>query len=186
MRPSILPSLLAAVGRNQARGIGHVALFELGPQFDSGVQLAQTSVAAGIRAGVPPRHWLKNAITPDAFAAKADVIAALEAAWGEVTAPVQAAAPSWYHPGRSGTIALGPKALAHFGELHPRIVSAFDLKGPVAGFEIFLDAIPEPKQRPTKARGKLESIRSDVGRTRLRLIVDATVGAGPGQSRQGS
>jgi phenylalanyl-tRNA synthetase beta chain len=70
--------------------------------------------------------------------------------------PVQASAPSWYHPGRSGTLSLGPKILGHFGELHPRIAAAFDLKGPTAGFEIFLDAIPEPKPRPTKARAALE------------------------------
>jgi len=177
MRPSILPSLLAAAARNQARGVGYVALFELGPQFDSGVPRAQTSGAAGIRAGAPPRHWLKSAIAPDAFAAKTDTIAALEAAWGEVAAPVQATAPAWYHPGRSGTIALGPKALAYFGELHPRIISAFDLKGPVAGFEIFLDAIPEPKQRPTKARAKLEASDLMPVERDFAFIVDAPVSA---------
>ena len=82
----------------------------------------------------------------------------------EVGAPVQAAAPSWYHPGRSGTIALGPKPLAYFGELHPRVIAAFDLKGPVAGFEIFLDAIPEAKSKGGKAAGKARSLRSDAGR----------------------
>ena len=60
---------------------------------------------------------------------------------------MQAKAPAWYHPGRSGAIALGPKAIAYFGELHPRIIAAFDLKGPVAGFEIFLDAIPDAKSK---------------------------------------
>ena len=158
MRPSLLPSLLAAAARNQARGLAHAMLFEIGAQFASGVPEAQADIAAGIRAGEPPRHWMKSVGTPDVFAAKADCLAALEAAWGgPVTAPVQAGAASWYHPGRSGTIALGPKLLAYFGELHPRIVAAFDLKGPVSGFEIFLDAIPEPKTRPTKARPKLET-----------------------------
>jgi phenylalanyl-tRNA synthetase beta chain len=70
---------------------------------------------------------------------------------------VQPGAPSWYHPGRAGTFALGPKIIGSFGELHPRIIAAFDLKGPVSGFEIFLDAIPEGKARPTKAKGKLEA-----------------------------
>jgi phenylalanyl-tRNA synthetase beta chain len=157
MRPSVLPGLLAAAARNQARGIGHAVMFEVGPQFAAGAPGAQSEVAAGIRAGEPPRHWTKSAIRPDWTAAKADAIAALESAWGEVTAPVQMPGPSWYHPGRSGTIALGPKPLAHFGELHPAVIGAFDLKGPVAAFEIFLDAIPEAKPRNSKARSKLEA-----------------------------
>ena len=162
MRPSLLPSLLAAVQRNQARGFAQAALFEIGAQFESGMPGAQTNVAAGIRAGEPPRHWTKAGqgigLGSDVFGAKSDALAALEAAWGQaVTAPVQAGAAPWYHPGRSGTIALGVKPLAFFGELHPRILAAFDLKGPVAGFEIFLDAIPEPKARATKARPKLDA-----------------------------
>ena len=156
MRPSVLPALLASAARNQARGIGHAMMFEIGPQFSSGVPGAQTDVAAGIRVGEPPRHWTKSAIRPDWTAVKADAIAALEAAWGEVGAPTQMNAPSWYHPGRSGTIALGAKPLLHFGELHPRIIAALDLKGPVAGFEIFLDAIPEAKAKSGKARAKLD------------------------------
>jgi phenylalanyl-tRNA synthetase beta chain len=131
-------------------------MFEIGPQFLSGVPGAQADVAAGIRVGEPKRHWTKSAIHPDWTTVKADAIAALEAAWGEVGAPTQANAPSWYHPGRSGTIALGPKPLVHFGELHPRVIQAFDLKGPAAGFEIFLDAIPEAKAKASKARAKLD------------------------------
>ena len=178
MRPSLLPSLLAAAARNQARGFGHAMLFEVGAQFESGVPEAQTNVAAGLRAGEPPRHWLKTAARPETFAAKADALAALEAAWGGlIAAPVQAGAAPWYHPGRSGTIALGPKVLAYFGELHPRIAAAFDLKGPLAGFEIFLDAIPEPKLRPTKARPKLEPSDLMAVERDFAFIVDASVTA---------
>jgi phenylalanyl-tRNA synthetase beta chain len=158
MRPSLLPSLLAAAQRNQARGFAQAMLFEIGAQFESGMPEAQTAIAAGIRAGEPLRHWTNAGTRADVFGAKADALAALEGAWGQmVTAPVQAGAAPWYHPGRSGTIALGPKPLAFFGELHPRILAAFDLKGPVSGFEIFLDAIPEPKPRATKARAKLDA-----------------------------
>jgi phenylalanyl-tRNA synthetase beta chain len=158
MRPSLLPSLLGAVSRNQARGFAQAMLFEIGAQFESGMPEAQTNIAAGIRAGEPQRHWTKRGSFADVFGAKSDALAALEAAWGQaVTAPVQAGAAPWYHPGRSGTIALGTKPLAFFGELHPRILAAFDLKGPVSGFEIFLDAIPEPKPRATKARAKLDA-----------------------------
>jgi phenylalanyl-tRNA synthetase beta chain len=177
MRPSVLPGLLAAAARNQARGVGHATMFEIGPQFLAGTPGAQSDVAAGIRAGEPPRHWTKSAIRPDWTAVKADAIAALEAAWGEVTAPVQAPAPHWYHPGRSGTIALGPKALAHFGELHPAVIAAFDLKGPVAGFEIFLDAIPEAKSRSGKARSKLEASDLMPVERDFAFVVDTKVAA---------
>ncbi len=179
MRPSLIPSLLAASSRNQARGFLHTALFEIGAQFESGMPGAQTTIAAGVRVGDTPRHWLKDASAPGMFAAKADALAALEAAWGQpVTAPTNAGAPSWYHPGRSGTIALGAKPLAFFGELHPRIIAAFDLKGPVAAFEIFLDAIPEAKARPTKARPKLEASDLMAVERDFAFIVDANVAAG--------
>src|SRR5262249_33647507 len=115
LRPSLLPSLLGAVQRNQARGFPSLNLFEIGAQFSSGTPGDQTSVAAGVRAGPPPRNWRKNMPAPDAFAAKADMLAALEAAWGQsVSIPAQRGAPSWYHPGRSGVIAMGPKMLACF------------------------------------------------------------------------
>jgi phenylalanyl-tRNA synthetase beta chain len=152
LRPSLLPSLLAAAQRNAARGFSDVMLCEIGAQFQSGMPEAQSNVAAGIRCGQGARSWTKTNHPADAFDAKADMLAVLETAMGgAMTAPVKAGAAAWYHPGRSGTLALGPKVLAQFGELHPRILAAFDLKGPVSAFEVFLDAIPEPKSK-SKAR----------------------------------
>jgi phenylalanyl-tRNA synthetase beta chain len=152
LRPSILPSLLAAAQRNQARGFNDLMLFEIGAQFESGMPGAQQTVAAGVRIGEPQRSWTKGAHAPDAFDTKADILAAIETAMaGPMTAPVKSGAAAWYHPGRSGTLALGPKVLAYFGELHPKVIAAFDLKGPASAFEVFLDAIPEPKSK-AKAR----------------------------------
>jgi phenylalanyl-tRNA synthetase beta chain len=152
LRPSLLPSLLAAAQRNQARGFNDLMLFEIGAQFESGMPGAQQTVAVGIRIGEPDRSWTKSAHAPDAFDAKADMLAAIETAMGgPMTAPVKVGAAPWYHPGRSGTLALGPKVLAYFGELHPKILSTFDIKGAAAAFEVFLDAIPEPKGK-SKAR----------------------------------
>jgi phenylalanyl-tRNA synthetase beta chain len=104
-----------------------------------------------------PRNWAGPPRTVDAFDAKADALAVLSA----VGAPIdnlsaQGGAPDWYHPGRSGALRLGDRVMAHFGELHPEIVAAADLKGPVAAFEVFLDAPPLPKARPTKARPPLK------------------------------
>jgi phenylalanyl-tRNA synthetase beta chain len=148
LRPSLLPSLLAAAVRNQARGFNDLMLFEIGAAFQSGMPGEQQTVAAGIRVGQGVRSWTKASHPADAFDAKADMLAVLEAAMGApMTAPLKSGAPSWYHPGRAGTLALGPKLLATFGELHPSVLAKFGLKGPASAFEIFLDAIPEAKSK---------------------------------------
>src|SRR5205814_4636114 len=82
-----------------------------------------------------------------------------------------------YHPGRSGTIAAGPQPLAYFGELHPRIAAAFELKGPVSAFEIFLDAVPAPKARPSKSRPKLDAPGLMPVERDFAFVVDAGVTA---------
>ncbi|MGH6889969.1 MAG: phenylalanine--tRNA ligase subunit beta [Rhizomicrobium sp.] len=152
LRPSVLPSLLAAAGRNLARGSSTLQLFEIGAKFDSGMPGAQATVAAGVRVGAALRSWTKDTHAPDSFDVKADMLAVLDAAMGSpMTAPVKSGAPAWYHPGRSGTLALGNKVLAHFGELHPGVLEALDIKGPASAFEVFLDAVPEPK---TKGRAR--------------------------------
>ncbi len=177
LRPSLVPSLLAAAARNQARGVSHLSLFEIGAQFSSGKPGDQASIVAGLRAGAPPRHWIEGARI-DAFSAKADMLGALEAAWGQaVNVPASAAAPSWYHPGRSGALKLGPKALAYFGELHPRVLAAFDIKGPAAAFEIFLEAIPEPKTRAGKTRGALEASDFPAVERDFAFVIDSSVTA---------
>ena len=157
MRPSILPNLLDAATRNEARGLSNPALFEVGPQYRDATPQGQRTVAAGLRHhAAVPRHWQGPPRTVDGFDAKADAMAVLAA----IGAPVenmsaQAGAPDWYHPGRSGVIRLGDRVMAQFGELHPEIVAAADLKGPVAAFEVFLDAPPPPKAKATKARPRL-------------------------------
>ena len=121
------------------------------------------------------RSWTKASHAADIFDVKADMLAALEAALGaSMTAPVKAGAAAWYHPGRSGTLALGPKILAHFGELHPKILAAFDLKVPVAAFEIVLDNVPEPKN---KARSVFSTSPYQAVERDFAFVVDAAVTA---------
>ncbi len=106
----------------------------------------------------------------DAFDAKADALAVLEAAGAAVASlQIVAGGPSWYHPGRSGTIQMGPQnKLATFGEIHPRVLAAMDVKGPIVAFEVVLNAIPVPKAK-SATRPALNA--SDLLRrvTRLRL-----------------
>ena len=177
LRPSVLPSLLAAASRNQARGFNDQMLFEIGAQFENGAAGGQTAMAVGIRVGAGARDWMKSLHGADAFDAKADMLAVLDIAMGApMNAPVKAGAPGWYHPGRSGTLALGPKALATFGEIHPKILAAFDLKGPVVAFEVNLDAIPESKAkgkaRPLFAPSPYQPVERDFA-----FVVDAGVAA---------
>ena len=150
MRPSLLPNLIAAAGRNMARGFADLALSETGHAYAGDRPQDETLRASGIRRGqAVVRNWQGGARAVDAFDAKADALAVLEAAGAPVaTVQIVAGAPSWYHPGRSGTIQMGPQnKLAYFGEIHPRVLAAMDVKGPVVGFEIVLNAIPASKSK---------------------------------------
>lgn len=154
MRPSVLPNLIQAAGRNADRGYADVRLFEVGAAFRNPAPDGQDTVAAGIRAGAAvPRHWAEKARGVDVFDAKADALAVLEA----VGAPagnlqVTTDAPGWYHPGRSGVLRLGPTVMARFGEIHPSVLEALGVKGPVVGFEVMLDAVPLPKKKGGTAK----------------------------------
>jgi phenylalanyl-tRNA synthetase beta chain len=158
MRPSVLPNLIRASGRNAARGLPDAALFEIGPIYRDATETGQAMVASGTRAGQSgPRHWSQPPRPVDAFDAKADAAAALEAAGAPVAnLVVSTDAPGWYHPGRSGCLRLGPTVLAQFGELHPAVLSALGVDGPVVGFEVFLDAVPQPKKKAGTAKPLLK------------------------------
>jgi phenylalanyl-tRNA synthetase beta chain len=147
MRPTPLANLAVAAARNADRGFGDLALFEVGPQYLDDTPAGQATVAAGLRRGErQPRHWAGGGGPVDAFDAKGDaeaVLAACEAPADKLQ--VGRDAPAWYHPGRSGVLRLGPKVLAQFGELHPHVLRALDLKAPAVAFEVFLDAIPLPR-----------------------------------------
>jgi phenylalanyl-tRNA synthetase beta chain len=178
MRPSILPNLVAAAQRNADRGLADAALFEVGPVYSGAQPGEQATVAAGVRMGhARPRHWDAPARKADAFDAKADALAALEAAGAPGNLQVAAEAPSWYHPGRSGAIKLGAVALAWFGELHPRALAALDADGPVAAFEVMLDRLPPPRVKPGKARPLLKPSPFQPVERDFAFVVDAAVPA---------
>jgi len=152
MRPSLLPGLVSAARHNADRGSPDVALFELGPLYRDDTPEGQALVAAGLRAGRTGRkYWRRAPREIDLYDVKTDALAAL-AAMGAPVENVQAAAdpPAWYHPGRAGTLRLGPKVLGAFGELHPAVIAALDARPPIAGFEIFLDVVPEPRAARAK------------------------------------
>jgi phenylalanyl-tRNA synthetase beta chain len=184
MRPSLLPGLIAAAQANGDRGFPDTALFEVGQIFRGDRPEDQFVAAAGVRHGFASakgvgRHW-SGSSPADAFDAKADALAVLAAAG----APTQAlqivpGGPGWLHPGRSGTIQIGPQnILGYFGELHPRTLETLRADGPLMAFEVILDRIPAAKQRPTRAKPALElSAFQPVSRD-FAFIVDRAVKAG--------
>lgn len=184
MRPSLLAGLIAAAGRNMARGMPDVAMFEVGQQFESDEPSGQVLAASGIRRGTARplgsgRHWQGKAGPVEAMDAKEDAVALLTALGAPVQSfQISADAPSWYHPGRSGAIRLGPKnVIGYFGELHPRVLDAMDVAGPVAAFEIFPDAIPEPKRKATRAKPPLALSDLQPLRRDFAFVVDEKVSA---------
>lgn len=179
MRPSILPNLAMACRRNADRGFADMALFETGPQYSGDSAADQHRVVAGMRSG---QAMSRNMYTParpvDAFDAKADALAALAAAGAPVASlQVIPDAPAWYHPGRSGTLALGPNLLGCFGELHPAVLAALDIDLPLAAFELFIDAIPVPKEKAGRTRPALTISDFPAVERDFAFVVDADVSA---------
>ena len=184
MRPSLLPGLVAAAQRNADRGFADVALFEVSGTYENDTPEGQRRVAAGVRRGTARmegqgRHWAGNAASVGVFDAKADALAALEACGAPVDKlQVETGGPDWYHPGRSGTIKLGPKVvLGTFGEFHPKVLEALDVSGPLCGFEIYVDAVPEPKAKPTRTKPRLDLSPFQAVRRDFAFVVDRAVEA---------
>ena len=180
MRPSILPNLIAACGRNADRGFADAALFEVGPQYAGDGVEDQSTVAAGVRAGdAVTRNWAAPTRAPDVFDAKADALAVLEALDVPTeSVHVTADAPAWYHPGRSGSVRLGPKTvLARFGEIHPAVLRRMGVKGPAAGFEVLLSNLPRLKAKKSATRPHLELSPYQAVERDFAFVVDAGVPA---------
>jgi phenylalanyl-tRNA synthetase beta chain len=183
MRPRLLPGLVTAAQRNRDRGFADGALFEIGQAYRGPLPKDQFVVAAGVRFGHSAlvgsgRDWSGEAPTADAFAAKADAVAAL-AGLGidQSNLSVTREAPSWFHPGRSGALELGPKVtVGVFGELHPDVLATLGVDAPIAAFELYLDAIPAAKRKsltkPALEASDLQAVSRDFA-----FLLDADVAA---------
>jgi phenylalanyl-tRNA synthetase beta chain len=184
MRPSLLPGLIAAAERNAARGFADLALFEVGQVYRGDRPEDQVTAATGIRRGTAGvggsgRHWSGKATPVSVFDVKADALALLDAL-GLAPEKVQvgAGAPAWFHPGRSGVIRLGPRnMIGAFGELHPAVLAELDAAGPLAAFELILEAVPAPKVRPTKTKPPLGPSDLQPVRRDFAFVLDRAVEA---------
>ena len=177
MRPSLLPGLLQAAARNQARGIMDMALFEVGPIWLGGEPEDQETLACGILVGqTGPKDVHSPRRTVDVYDAKADVEAVLHALGAPTKVQFQRGLPDWWHPGRSARMALGKTSLASFGEIHPTVLAALGVKGPVMAFAIHTKNIPIPKTksatRPALSISDLQAVERDFA-----FVVDQSVEA---------
>jgi phenylalanyl-tRNA synthetase beta chain len=178
MRPDLLAGLLQAAARNQARGFADMALFEVGPVFHGGEPEEQSLQVAGVlvgRTGPKDVHGASRSV--DVYDAKADVEAILSALGAPAKVQILRDGDTWWHPGRHGRICLGPKkVLVTFGEVHPKVLTQLDVKGPVVAFSIHLQEIPMPRKssatRPALELNDLQAVDRDFA-----FVVDANVDA---------
>jgi phenylalanyl-tRNA synthetase beta chain len=174
MRPDLLPGLLRAAARNQARGIMDLALFEVGHAFHGGEPGEQHMQVAGLligRTGPRDAHGSTRAV--DLFDAKADAEAVLGAIGAPAKVQILRDGPGWFHPGRHGRICLGPKkVLGIFGEVHPRVLGALDVKGPAVAFTLYPEEVPVPRKAGA-TRGALEISDLQAVERDFAFVVDA-------------
>jgi phenylalanyl-tRNA synthetase beta chain len=178
MRPALLPGLLQAAVRNQARGYMDLSLFELGRAYHGGEPGEEHTLISGILVGrTGPKDVNGEARAVDVFDVKADAEAVLASIGAPAKTQILRGASDWWHPGRHGMICLGPKkVLGVYGEIHPKIVSALDLKGPVMGFTISPDEVPEKRQKSAARSAMVVSDLQSVDRD-FAFVVDADVEA---------
>jgi phenylalanyl-tRNA synthetase beta chain len=179
MRPALLPGLLQAAARNQARGMMDLALFEVGHAFHGGEPTEQHLQAVGVLIGHSgPRdpHGARRPV--DVFDVKADAEAVLSAMGAPAKSQILRGAREWWHPGRHGMICLGPKkVLGIFGELHPRVLDAMEVKGPAMAFTLFPAEIPVRKDT-SASRGAVTMPEYQAVDRDFAFVVDAGVEAG--------
>ncbi|OYX43043.1 MAG: phenylalanine--tRNA ligase subunit beta [Rhodobacterales bacterium 32-67-9] len=178
MRPSLLPGLLKAAARNQARGFMDLAFFEVGPVFSGGEPGEQEILATGLLVGnSAARDPYGSRRAVDLYDAKADAEAVLAALGAPSKLMFQRNAKDWWHPGRSARLSLGPKLiLGSFGELHPKVLMATGVKGPAVAFAIHIGAIPFAKARTT-TRPALDSSDLQAVERDFAFVVDHAVEA---------
>ena len=178
MRPALLPGLLQAAARNQARGFADMALFEVGPAFSGGEPGEQHMLVTGLLVGrTGPKDVLGAARDVDVFDVKADAEAILAAIGAPAKVQILRGADAAWHPGRHGMICLGPKkVLCVYGELHPKVLAAMDVKGPAMAFTIWPAEVPLPRKagatRPALKISDLQAVERDFA-----FVVDTDVEA---------
>ena len=153
LRNSIFSNLAFYTKKNLDRGFKDMSLFEIGPVFLGNNPGEQLTVIGGLKSGKISRlNWNEKDRIVDVFDAKRDAIQTLiEVGFNRNKIFIDDKTPSYYHPGKSGSIYLSKEEnnpVAFFGEIHPNIIKKLDIKTEsLVGFEIYLDYIKETKKK---------------------------------------
>ena len=153
LRSSIFSNLIIYLKNNLDRGFKDISLFEIGPIFSGNKPGQQKIVLGGLRSGKVSRYnWIEKERLVDVFDAKRDAIQTIvESGFDQKKLYINDKAPSYYHPGKSGTIYLSKNEnnpVAFFGEIHPNILKKIDIKTEaLVCIEIYLDNIKETTKK---------------------------------------
>jgi len=180
MRPSMLANLAQGAQRNADHGADDVRLFEAGPVYPGDKPTDQRMHVAAVVKAAKARDWQGAPAPYNAYSAKADLFALL-AALDQSPDKFQIGAPEGphWHPGRAGTLRLGPKQIiATFGELHPSFLKQLRVDGPVLAIELALDALPTPKAKSSKTRPVLDKADQTPVKRDFAFVVDEKIPAG--------
>ena len=205
MRPLLLPGLLDAAAYNAARGRAGLALFEsahvyrpaaplgdVGPGSPRGeLPALERHHLAMLMTEAAPGGWRSDPRPADFFAARALLEGLLGAAglpwWAE-----EGSRP-FLHPGRSASVIAGnERKIGWLGELHPLVAREWDVPGPVAAFELDMDAVvelsaglPQTYSDVTSFPAVLQDIAVVVAEGVAAAEVEEAVRAGGGDLLQG-
>jgi phenylalanyl-tRNA synthetase beta chain len=165
LRTTLLGSLLDTARHNRSRGAGAVRLFEAGavylPDGDGGLPREPYHVGAVLMGPVRPPSWRDgHPRAVDFFAAKGvlqGLLEALRADWR--VEPVQE---PFLHPGRAASIVVAGEPVGWIGEIHPLVAEQWDLRDTAAGFELDLDAVPEPPTTLYRPVAGFPDVREDI------------------------
>ncbi|CAB4761415.1 unannotated protein [freshwater metagenome] len=194
LRTHLLPGLLLTAVRNQGRGAKDIALFEIGSVFRNTEKLEGQSVVgtdrvpdevtrAKIYKSVPyqPLHvggLVAGKLGSDGWNGKAPDFTWAEAigfarsiieSTGNVSTTSSSDFAPW-HPGRCAELQVDGKAVAHAGELHPRVIAELGLPERSCAFVVVLSALGFPETKKLKTLITMPAAIQDIA-----LVVDGSV-----------
>ncbi len=181
LRNSIFPNLMFYIKKNLDRGFKDISLFEIGPIFEGNQPGQQLTVIGAIKSGKISRlNWNEKNRLVDVFDAKKDVIQTLvEAGYDKNSFFIRDKSPSYYHPGKSGSLYLDKDDLvpaAYFGEIHPNILKKLDIKTEaLVILEIYLDHLKDNKLKLKDQKSNFEYSDYQKSERDFAFVVDKNI-----------